>query len=56
MPGMVFVRVSSLNETEVFEPMMTVYTSRAPHWEQPSDSVPGFPEMPPPSDMPDLEA
>jgi len=56
MPGMVFVRASSLNETEVFEPMMTVYTSRAPHWDQPSDSVPGFPEMPPPSDMPDLEA
>jgi len=56
MPGMVFVRASSLNEAEVFEPMMTVYTSRAPHWDRPLDSVPGFPEMPPPSDMPDLKA
>ena len=55
MPGVVYVRASSLDQTEVFEPAVTVYTSRAPAWDQPQDSLPGFPEMPPPSDMPDLE-
>jgi hypothetical protein len=32
--------------------MMTVYTSRAPAWDPPPDTLPAFEEMPPPSDMP----
>lgn len=56
MPEMVFVRASSLDEPGVFAPMMAVYTSRAPAWDSPADTVPGFAEMPPPAGMPELEA
>ena len=56
LPGMVFIRASSLDQAEVFEPMMSVYTSRAPAWDQPSDALPAFDEMPPPDDRPAMEA
>jgi len=53
MPGMAFVRASSLDDPNVFEPQMIVYTSRAPSWSQPDPSLTAFAEMPPPPDMPD---
>ena len=56
MPDLVFVRASSLDQPEDFEPAMIVYTSRAPAWDQPMAGLPAFAEMPPPADMPDLEA
>jgi len=46
MPGVIFLRASSLDDPEVFKPQVVVYTSRAPSW----DAIPGlpaFPEMPP---------
>ena len=56
MPGTVFIRASSLDQADVFQPMMTVYASRAPHWDRPLDSLPSFEEMPPPDDRPVMEA
>jgi len=47
MPGLVFVRASSLDTPDVFQPMMSVYTSRAPNWANIDDSLPAFAEMPP---------
>lgn len=46
MPGMVFVRASSLDDPDVFEPRMVVYTSRAPGWADIDESLPRFAEMP----------
>jgi hypothetical protein len=47
MPGMVFVRASSLDDPEVFRPQVVVYTSRAPSWDPPATGLASFPEMPP---------
>lgn len=46
MPGLVFLRASSLDDLEVFKPQMHVYTSRAASWDRPTD-LPGFEKMPP---------
>ena len=51
MPGAVFVRASSLDDPEVFEPRMVVYDSRAPSWTTMSESLPRFAEMPPPEQV-----
>lgn len=56
MPGMVFVRASSLDSPDAFTPGLIVYASRAPAWGQPRDDLPVFAEMPPAPDMPNLEA
>lgn len=48
--GMAFIRASSLDDPNAVTPMLSVYTSRAPSWDQPNADLPGFPEMPP--DMP----
>ena len=56
MPGMVFVRASSLDNPDAFTPGLIVYASRAPAWGQPRDDLPVFAEMPPAPDMPNLEA
>lgn len=47
MPGMSFVRASSLDDPSNFSPQMVVYTSRAPTWAPIHDALPGFDEMPP---------
>lgn len=52
MPGMVFVRASSLDDAEDFKPQMVVYTGRAPSWDHMDDALPGFDAMPAPEDMP----
>ena len=52
MPGLVFPRASSLDDPEVFKPGLVVYTSRAPSWDPPDASLPGFERMPPPEAMP----
>ena len=51
MPGMVFVRASSLDDPEVFQPQMVVYASRAPSWSQVDPKLPAFDKMPPPEDV-----
>ena len=46
MPGMIFIRASSLDDPEVAVPSMAVYASRAPSWDHIDPSVQGFPIMP----------
>jgi hypothetical protein len=46
MPGMTFIRVSSLDNLDAVEPQMTVYASRAPAWAPLDRSKPVFEEMP----------
>lgn len=52
MPGMVFLRASSLDDPEVFKPQMVVYTHRAPSWDPADGRLPGFAGMPAAEDMP----
>jgi len=47
MPGMIFLRASSLDDLEVFQPQMHVYTGRAASWDRPSPGLPAFETMPP---------
>ncbi len=49
---MIFPRASSLDDLEVCQPSMAVYTSRAPSWDPPSAGLMSFPEMPPPAASP----
>lgn len=53
MPGMAFVRASSLDNPENFRPQMRVYTDRAASWDQMDPSLPGFAAMPSAEDMPE---
>ena len=46
-PGMVTVRVASLDNQSAFEPQMAVYTKRRQTWDRDIPSLPSFPEMPP---------
>ncbi len=50
MPGMTFLRASSLDDPEIFSSNMIVYTKRAPSWDVMDEAVPSFEDMPP--DMP----
>lgn len=52
MPGLVFVRASSLDDPEDFKPQMQVYTNRQASWSHMDPSLPGFAGMPDPDDMP----
>jgi len=47
MPGMMFLRASSLDDLEVFKPQMHVYAARAPSWDRPREGLPAFDMMPP---------
>ena len=51
MAGMIFVRPSTLDDPAHFTPQMSIYASRAPHWDRPAADVPAFPEMPPMPEM-----
>jgi hypothetical protein len=46
MPGLVFLRASSLDDLEQVKPQMIVYASRAPSWEMMDPSLPAFAELP----------
>jgi hypothetical protein len=46
MPGMIFVRASSLDDPEIARPTMVVYASRAPSWNHVDSKLPTFAEMP----------
>lgn len=52
MPGMVFVRASSLDDPEVFKPQMVVYSDRAASWDRVDATLPSFATMPPAESMP----
>jgi hypothetical protein len=47
MPGMTFLRASSLDDLEVFKPQMHVYASRAASWDHRREDLPAFDVMPP---------
>lgn len=47
MPGMMFLRASSLDDLEVFKPQMHVYASRAASWDRRDEALPAFDVMPP---------
>ncbi|MDX2275586.1 MAG: GFA family protein [Hyphomonadaceae bacterium] len=47
MPGLVFLRASSLDDPEVFKPQMHVYAARAPSWDHRTEGLPAFDTMPP---------
>ena len=51
-PEVVFLRASSLDDPEAFEPGMIVFASRAPSWAQLDPKLPTFPEMAPPPARP----
>lgn len=53
MPGMVFVRASSLDNPNDFKPQMRVYTDRAATWDHMDASLPGFATMPSVEDTPE---
>jgi len=53
MPGLAFVRASSLDDPEVFQPQMVVYAKRAPSWDHVDPNLPSFESMPPAEDMPE---
>ncbi|MGQ0534211.1 MAG: GFA family protein [Caulobacteraceae bacterium] len=46
MPGMMFLRASSLDDLEVFKPQMHVYAARAASWDHRAGSLPSFDTMP----------
>ncbi len=45
--GMTLLRAGTLDNPSQITPGMSIYTSRAQTWDQPSENIPGFPEMPP---------
>jgi hypothetical protein len=47
MPGVMMITASTLDDPEKFVSQMSIYTSRAPSWDQPPAGTPSFPEMPP---------
>ncbi len=47
MPGMAFLRASSLDDPDAVSPQMIVYQSRAPSWDRVDGGLPAFDEMPP---------
>lgn len=46
MPGMAFLRASSLDNPDDVTPQMVVYASRAPAWDKRDPDLPAFQEMP----------
>jgi hypothetical protein len=46
MPGMVFLRASSLDDPDQVTPQMVVYASRAPKWDMMDTALPAYPEFP----------
>ncbi|MBK8545404.1 MAG: GFA family protein [Caulobacteraceae bacterium] len=47
MPGLLFLRASSLDDLEVFKPQMHVFVARAASWDRPASDIPTFEKMPP---------
>lgn len=47
MPGLAFIRASSLDDPTVFKPQMVVYANRAAPWDVMDASLPAFDDMPP---------
>ncbi len=47
MVDMIFLRASSLDDVEVFQPQMHVFAARAASWDRLTEGLPAFEKMPP---------
>jgi len=47
MPQMRVLSANLLDDPELFDAQLVVYSSRATSWDQPAAGLPSFPEMPP---------
>ena len=47
MTGVLFLRASSLDDPELFNPQLVVFTKRAPSWDRIPGALPSFEAMPP---------
>ena len=46
MPDLLFLRASTLDDVNVFQPQVTVYVSRAPNWDPVNEGLPAFATVP----------
>ena len=46
MPGLIFLRASTLDDPNLFTPQMIVWAARAPAWDPVNPGVPAFAERP----------
>ncbi len=46
MPGLIFLRASTLDDPSLFSPQMIVWAARAPLWDPVTPGVPAFAERP----------
>lgn len=46
MPGLVFLRASTLDDPSLFSPQMIVWAARAPAWDPVTPGIPAFAERP----------
>ena len=46
MPGLIFLRASTLDDPNLFTPQMFVWAARAPAWDPVNPGVPAFAERP----------
>ena len=46
LPGMIFLRASTLDDPSLFSPQMIVWAARAPTWDPVNEGVPTFAERP----------
>ena len=46
MPGLIFLRASTLDDPNLFSPQMIVWAARAPAWDPVNPGVPAFAERP----------
>ena len=54
MPELLFLRASCLDDLEVFQPGVVVYTKSRPSWDHVGQGLPEFDGMPPPEAMAEM--
>lgn len=54
MPDLLFLRASCLDDLEVFQPGVVVYTKSRPSWDHVGEGLPEFEAMPPPEAMAEM--
>ncbi len=52
MPGLIFLRASSLDDPDIFKPQMVVYTRSGPAWDHMAPDLPSFETYPPDMEKP----
>lgn len=54
MPDLLFLRASCLDDPEIFQPGVVVYTKSRPSWDHIGQGLPEFDAMPPPEAMAEM--